>query len=215
MDLTTIITKAIHDTPSDVPRRYIGASSIGRPCERSIWYGFNGEMGEAVPAGLRTSFDIGKRLELLMLDYVEQAGIAVNRAPHRLHDLELPIFQGTPDAIITLLDDKPVVLEIKTAKSSSFNRFKNHGLIAWAETYYAQLQAYMGMGGYERGVLLAINKDSSELHHEWVDFDEIFYQELKVKARRIAEATEAPDKINRSPLYFVCRSCPFKVVCHS
>ena len=70
------------------------------------------------------------------------------------------------------------------------------------------------MTGLSNGVLIAINKDTSELHQEWVNFDEILYAELKQKAKRISLACEPPDKINKSPVYKICNRCKFKKICH-
>lgn len=219
MDISAIITKAIAEFPNDEPRRYIGASSIGKKCNRAIWYGFHGAESSAIPPSLRTTFDVGKRLEGLVLDYMEQAGLSVVRpSPGNSYlfyqDSESPIFQGHADGLLILPHSASVILEIKTAKSSSFSQFKKHGLKQWQETYYAQLQSYMGMSGYERAVLVAINKDSSELHHEWVDYDDVYYHELRCKAVAIAGAEDAPPKINNSPLFILCNRCSFKGVCH-
>jgi hypothetical protein len=219
MDLSGIITKTIAQTPQDSPRRYIGASGIGKKCNRAIWYSYMGAASEAPPPSLKTSFDIGKRLEGLLLDYMEQAGLHIVHPSIEndfllLQDDTYPLFQGHADAFLMLPDESPVVVEIKTAKCSSFKQFQNKGLRGWQETYYAQLQSYMGMSGYKRGVLLAVNKDTSELHHEWVKYDDIYYHELKTKARAIMLCEEPPEKINRSPLYFLCNTCSFKRVCH-
>ena len=220
MDISALITKAIAASPPDEPRRYIGASSIGRKCLRSIWYGFTGAEGEPYPPRTKTTFDIGKRLEGLMLDYMEKAGLVIVRpSPENnfllFKDKEIPIFKGHTDALLVQKDEPLSVVEIKTAKSSSFAQFKSRGLKLWQETYYAQLQSYMGMSGYRRGLLLAVNKDASDLHHEWVDYDDIYYHELRAKAAVISRCSEPPERINKSPLFIVCSMCNYKRVCHA
>jgi len=106
------------------------------------------------------------------------------------------------------------IIEVKTAKDSSFRVFQKAGLQKWYPVYYAQVQAYMGMSGVKEAYVLAINKDTSELHDEHVAFDENYYNELCMKASRIASSITAPDKINNSPFYFVCRGCQYKSICH-
>lgn len=219
MDLTSIITKTIAELPTDEPRKYIGASSIGHDCNRSIWYGYNGAPKAGIPAQLRTTFDIGKRLESLPLDYLEQSGLTIVKPTKEndwlfCKDNDVSFFQGHMDALLMLSNESPIVVEIKTAKNSSFNNFKNKGLRIWSSAYHAQLQSYMGMSGYRRAVLIAINKDTSEFHHEWVEFDQKFYSELKMRALAIGSIDEPPERINRSPLFIVCKNCCYRGVCH-
>ncbi len=107
------------------------------------------------------------------------------------------------DAVLHLDGLGPVVVEMKTASNSNFNNFKNKGLAIWSPGYLAQVQSYMGMSDCKNAVILVLNKDSSELHHEWVKYDDIFYHELRLKALAI----------NKSPLFHVCRRCKFNEVC--
>ncbi len=220
MDLSGLITKTIAESPPDAPRHYIGASSIGNKCPRAIWYGYKGAESQQPPASLKTTFEIGKRLEGLLLDYMEQAGLTIVRATPDskqlfMQDKDVPVFQGHCDALLIIPDEPIAIIEIKTANTASFSHFKNKGLLAWREVYYAQLQAYMGMSGYRNGVLLAIDKNTSELHHEWVKYDDIYYHELKAKAKSIAQMDEPPEKINKNPIFYVCNMCSYRKTCHA
>lgn len=219
MDISGIITKTIADSPPDEKRRYIGASSIGNKCSRAIWYGYMGAESTQPPPSLKTTFDIGKRLEGMLLDYMEQAGLNIVRAnAHNkflfVQDKDVPLFQGHYDSLLLIPNEAPMIVEIKTANTASFSKFKTHGLKEWNETYYAQLQAYLGMSGYKRGVLLAIDKNTSELHHEWLDYDDIYYHELKMKALAISTSEEPPEKINRNPIFYFCNNCKYRRTCH-
>lgn len=213
------IKQSLLTRDKDAPRDYIGASSIGHPCERKIWYQFKGVYSVAPPT-LQVIFDMGKRIEDLILDYLSNTDIEVTR-PNLgngflwCQDQELALFAGHMDAIITIQDSQEkAVLDIKTAKASSFQKFVHKGLKQWNMQYYAQLQAYMGMTKIKRAVLLAINKDTSEMHEEWIAFNELYYDELKTKARIISQNMNPPEKINRSPLFYICRMCGFKELCH-
>ncbi len=215
MDLVKDIEKAVLRNVSVEDRRYIGASSIGKECSRAIWYGISSIKGDDLPSKCSITFEIGRRLEGLLADYVALAGYQIERPSESnnwlfVHDNEISLFQGHMDGVI----NGNAVLEFKTANNSSFSKFRQHGLKAWSASYYAQLQAYMGMSSFNSGVLLALNKDTSELHHEWVTFDEIFYSELKMKALAIASVGEPPERINKSPLFYICNRCNFKTICH-
>ncbi len=220
MDVSGIISKSLSEKPQDVRRYYIGASSIGNSCSRSIWYGYVGAESISPSPSLRSTFDIGKRLEGLLLDYMEHAGINIIRASKDNDDLflsdeDVPIFQGHCDAILEMDDGENVILEIKTANTASFSRFKYKGLMQWNEVYYSQIQSYMGMRKLNRAVLLAIDKNTSELHHEWVDYDDIFYNELKMKALAISTIGEPPMRINKNPIFYKCNICSYRKICHA
>lgn len=196
-------------------RNYIGASSIGSSCMRRIWYGFNGYEGELIGPKLARTFEIGHRLEDMVIDLLRNAGIPVSIMLDDLSDKDLQYFQGHVDAAI--LDKYQVpefILEIKTAKDSSFKQFANKGLLAWSPMYYAQVQAYMGMTDIHKAYILCINKDTSELHDEEVKFNAEFYEGLKFKAQLIHDADEPPPRLNDSPAYFICKQCKFSKVCH-
>ena len=212
MDISALITKTIAETTQDQKRFYIGASSIGNKCERAIWYGYKGAESTKPTASIKTTFDIGKRLEGLLLDYMQQAGMPMVR-DRAVYDVDFELFQGHCDAI-ALIDDQWCVVEIKTANTASFSQFKSKGLKTWMPKYYSQIQAYLGMSGYKRGVLLAIDKNTSALHHEWVNYDDIFYNELLVKAKRISESIEPPEKLNKNPIFYLCNMCSYRKVCH-
>ncbi len=92
--------------------------------------------------------------------------------------------------------------------------FVKKGARLWNPQYYAQIQAYMGMSGIHKTYILALNKDTSDLHDEFVLFDEIFYAGLEDKARIISISESEPPRISGSPLWFQCKLCKFNKICH-
>lgn len=217
MDLSALILESVEQKHKNEIRNYIGCSSIGHPCSRYLWYSYHNAPSSSEQAQTLLSFEIGKRLEDMILSCIEDAEIKVVRPNHFNHHLmcrnnDVPEFQGHMDAVI-IVNDEPTVLEIKTAKSTSFQNFVKKGLKEWSPQYYSQLQSYIGMHGYKKGVLLAINKDTSELHHEWIDFDEYHFNELKHKAQAIVSAQEPPLRINKNQTYYICSRCKYKDTC--
>jgi hypothetical protein len=199
----------------DPKRNYVGASAIGHPCRRKIWYEFKGYDGEPISEKLGIIFETGRRIEDMILSYL--IGSDLNISCWILTEFcekELPDFKGTCDAIIEINNEK-IILEIKTANNASFYQFKKHGLKAWNEQYFSQGQSYMGMSGIKKDILLAINKDTSEMHEELVEYDDVYYEMLKQKAKDIIEAKELPSRMNNSPLFYMCKMCQFNKVCHS
>ncbi len=211
------ITKIIENVfpPLDLPREYIGASSIGVSCERAIWYAYQGAERLPMEPKRRRTLDIGKTLEALIINSMLHAGLDIilpnkDNAFLAVSDKKVFHFQGHMDAIWR----NNGIIEIKTAKDSSFKIFVKHGLLKWYPVYYAQIQSYMGMSGIHSGYVLAINKDTSELHDEYVEFNSVYYERLVEKAAKIIAMDTEPGRVSNSPLYFQCRLCDYKVVCH-
>ena len=203
----------------EIPRDYIGASSIGADCMRQIWYEFKGKKSNPkdIAPKLHRTWNIGRNLESLIVEWLTKAGVKLI-VPHETNhyleffDAEYPYLRGHCDAILI----KPkAILEIKTAKDSSFKVLVKRGVYDWDQKYYSQIQSYMGMSGIKKTYVLALNKDTSDFYDEQISFDEHYYKSLQQKAFMIHEASEPPPKVNDSPLWFQCRMCKFSGSCHS
>jgi hypothetical protein len=202
------------ESDDDESRDYIGASSIGSDCLRQIWYQFKGVKAEKVPTKFRRTWAIGKELENLIIDWLIDAGIRVERLNFTLTSKIVPSFKGHIDALI-FFGKRGSILEVKTAKDASFKIFVKKGIKVWNPQYYAQIQSYMGMLEINSAYILALNKDNSDLSDELVTFDQEYYEKLEEKALMIANAVVEPTRINGSPLFFKCKMCKFNKVCHT
>ena len=216
--LTDLIYSKLNNETEE-PRHYIGASSIGHQCERYLWYEFHEPIHKQFSVKQKLTFKIGHYLEKMLIDVLSSIDdVTISKAAPfndylKVNSDELEVFQGHMDGIITF-SGISAVLEIKTARDSSFRIFKNKGLYAWSPLYYSQVQSYMGMSEYIHAIVIAINKDTSELQVEHVKYDDIFYSSLVSKAQSIIESKEPLSRINNSPLFFKCRLCPYKEKCH-
>lgn len=213
-----ILTKRIEKYQaydSEDTRNYIGASIIGADCLRQIWYEFKGTKAEKVPTKTKRTWAIGKKLESLVMDWLEDAGITLGVLPKRTLQSELvPKFQGHVDTVWIKRGVVKAIIEVKTAKDASFKVFVKKGVKIWNPQYYAQIQAYMGMSRVYSTYILVLNKDNSEISDELVEFDPAFYVNLECKALMITNAVVAPPRINGSPLWYQCKMCKFNKVCH-
>ena len=219
MDFIKLIDSAIEQSPPDAHRGYIGASSIGNKCLRSIYYGFVNTPTKPYSAKQQRTFEIGKRLEGMIIDYIELAGFRVQRPEPGQYgipcnDDEIELFSGNMDGLLYLTESHVVVLEIKTAKASEYKKFVETGVKAWKPTYYAQLQSYMGMKKLNRALIVVLCKDNSDWHCEWVEYDDIVYHELRAKAQMVIDSVEPPPKINQNPCWYECQMCKYKEICH-
>ena len=72
MELVNTILNYITKNSDEEPRRYIGASSIGKPCARTVWYGYHGAEEEPINPRSQITFQIGKELESMILEYLQK-----------------------------------------------------------------------------------------------------------------------------------------------
>lgn len=212
--LSKLMNEHLESTQKEEHRNYIGSSSIGNPCSRAIWYAFNGHPKKPLTAKQIRTFEIGKALEGMIKEEIKQVlPFKDSESLATFYDDDVKIFQGNVDGAV-LINGRMVILEIKTANDSSFQTFFKKGLKEWNPAYYSQVQSYMGMSKIESAYIVVLNKNTSELHDEYVMFDEIFYYGLKAKAQTISQAQEPPERINKSPLFYICSMCRYKETCH-
>lgn len=216
-DLTKIIDEYLL-TVDDELRNYIGASVIGSSCLRKIWYQWNGFKGSNIEPKFRRTFMMGKAIEIILLGLIDETDVVIE-CPREdnnflsFADKDLPYFQGNLDSLIVTTDEK-IILEIKSAKQSSYAKLLKHGVYHWDKGYYSQIQAYMGMSGIGKTIVLAWNKDNSELYDEFINYDQDFYDKLKSKAKLVYQAKDPLPRVSSDPCWFECKMCKFNEECH-
>ena len=225
MKISEEIDYCIEKNAIKEPRNYIGASSIGKTCERAIWYEYQATESLPLTAQEERIMETGRRLEGMVVDYFRQSGYPVITA-HEDNDNLLvvdecnPCFKGHMDGIIqydTFTEcDKSAVLEVKTANDDRYSKYAKdkEGVKSWSPIYYAQIQSYMGMSELSKCLFVVLNKNNGDWRMEWVDFDPEVYQSLQNKAKRIAESEDPPGRISDVPWYYMCKICRYNKVCH-
>ena len=106
--------------------------------------------------------------------------------------------------------------EHKALNAKSWSDTVRRGARVSRPIYFAQLQLYMAYMELEAALFTVLNKDSQELHHEFVALDMAAAQALSDKAVeliRAAEIGELPPRIAASPDFYLCRWCPYAQRC--
>lgn len=145
-------------------------SSIGRPCERQLWYSINNpEKEEPLRPENHLKFIYGSIIEELLLFLAELAGHEVKG---RQDEQKIEGIKGHRDAIIdgTLID-------VKSASSYSFKKFKEgrlkeddaFGYIPQILSYLHASQEDENLTDKERAAFLVVDKT---LGHITLDFHE-------------------------------------------
>jgi len=212
--LTEKINEALEVNRSEEKTRdYVGASEIGHPCLRKVWYSYHLQQARrSIPPKLLLTFEIGHYIERMVIDLLQKSKLTVLR-DMPVEDVKLPI-KGHVDAFLIDGNGEVHIIEIKSACNAQFNIFKSKGLVGWKMQYYAQVQAYMGINKVNNATLIAVNKDTAELHEESVTFEPDYYGRLLERAETVINSDEPPERINKNPCFFICKMCSFARVCH-
>lgn len=207
----------------DGERAYLGASELGRPCERRLWYAFRwaGEP-EAFSGRMRRLFATGEMQEHRLLDDLEDIGCHVERKNPSTDDQWGIVFAGGHggghlDAEASGIPGggaKVHVVECKTHNAKSFAELVKHGVQVAKPQHFAQMQTYMHFRKRDRALYLAVNKDTEDLYAERVHYDAVAALQLEAKAERIVAADSPPARLSNNPDFYECRSCPARPVCH-
>ena len=211
-----------YDKKLDESRPHLGASEIGKPCDRSLWYSFRWASKKVFTGRIKRLFDTGFREEARFLDELRAIGAEVyDRDPdtkqqHRFSAIG-GHFGGSCDAIGRGFPEAPktwCIVEFKTHGEKSFADLVKRGVEEAKPEHYAQLQVYMGLAELERALYLACNKNTDELHSEWIKFDKDAFAALLERAEKIISADEPPPGISTDPAWYQCKFCDHAAVCH-
>jgi hypothetical protein len=204
---------AARSRSTEARRNYLGMSSIGEPCERKLWYSFRGFTGLPFEGRTIMIFRFGDRVEEEVIHHLRLAGYQVEGQQDAYTDHD-GWFSGHCDGIIHGITSRPHILEIKSCNDKKFKAFKDYGVHKTSETYWAQVQCYMGYAQLERALFVIQNKNDSSIYTERVYFDAEAFQSLKNKAFRIITANEMPIKQFTTEA-MNCKWCDHRVSCWS
>lgn len=210
-----------YDTKNEEFRTHLGASLIGRECDRELWYSFHWATSKKFDGRMIRLFNRGHLEEPRMIALLQMIGCEVWQldqngkqfriSGHRGH------FGGSLDAVVRGIPDLPneaCLTEFKTHNEKSFIKLTTEGVIKAKWEHFIQQQVYMGKNSLNWSLYMATSKNTDELHAELVQFDPIIYAKYDNRAWNIIESMAPPKKISESPSWYKCKFCDHKDVCH-
>jgi hypothetical protein len=200
----------------------LGASMIGKECDRRLWMGFRHVFLERFDGRMLRLFDTGHREELRVIDDLRAAGMevwALDPATseqytytaldgHVVAKLD-GVVLGVPEA-----PETPHDLSIKTANTKNFAKIQKDGIAKAKPEHYAQVQIEMGLADLNRALYVCVCKDTDEIYVERINFDDKAFKAFLLRASRIIKAEAAPDRISNDPAFYICKFCPLTQHCH-
>ena len=207
--------------PDDGLRPHLGASQIGKACDRQLWYTFRWAERKSFEGRMLRLFETGHLEEPRLVANLRAIGVTVHDtdpsgAQWRVETLG-GHFGGSMDGALVGVPEAPKtwhVGEFKTASEKVFNEMKKKGVKLTKPEHYWQVTTYMGLTGMERALYIMKNKNTDELHVERVEFDADLFKKIIDRATRIVNAEEPPARISDDPSWYECKFCDFQAQCH-
>lgn len=202
--------------PRKRARDYIGASAIGHPCDALLALSLRGMPDDPPVAKLKRIFMMGHMLESRVVrDLKDKADLRVWEVDGLTsRQFAYEAWGGHischADGQVEV-DDELMLLEVKSMNAASFTKFKNEGVKYSHPRYYAQVQMMMGMSGFRRTLFIAICKDNSEYHIEYVDFDPIEASFIESRVERVLKGDAK--RIATDPADWRCKDCFKRSAC--
>ncbi len=226
-----IDNKLLQNYRNQEKRDYLGASGLGDECSRRIQYQYLKKDPTIKPTTIRT-FAIGHNLEDLVAQWLIDAGFGLRTRDSENKQFGFTtangkisghvdgiIFSCIPDIEKELNTNKtplPWLWENKTMNNRSWTDIAKQGVFATKFHYYVQVQLYMAYLDLDTCLFTSLNKDSSELYFEIIEFDAETAQKYSDRAVDILKATENNEllpRIARDSNFFICKMCGFHDEC--
>jgi hypothetical protein len=216
-EINKLLEEAGHEQKPYFGKRTISASIVGAECDAEIALKFRSfPQREPGPKATRI-FKLGHLIEPLVIDYLIAAGIPVIPFADRngYKQFTWTDYHGHAkvkvDGLIKWHDKPTEILEVKSAKESSYSGMRDAGIKVANPKYYAQAQMAMGLSGYKSVLMVVYCKNTSQLFSERLEFDEEYWAFLKVKIERILEG--GAQKITKKEGDFRCMFCDVAGAC--
>ena len=203
-------------------RPHLGASQIGKSCERALWYDFRWTTPARFPGRILRLFETGQLEEARLVRNLRSTGATVLEVdPETGRQWRVEAhgghFGGSLDAVALGLLEAPKtwhVVEFKTHSAKSFRELVAKGVAQAKPQHWAQMQVYMALTGLTRAIYLAVCKDTDDLHVERVRADGDAAGRLLAKVARVIFAARPPFRISEDPAWWECRFCDHHALCH-
>lgn len=207
-------------TEEEAFRSHLGASLIGRECERELWYSFHWVTRAHFPGRITRLFNRGHLEEPRIVALLKMIGCEVWQFDDKGKQFRIQGYKGHygggMDGVVRGIPeytDVNMLAEFKTHNDKSFAKVKSDGVRASKFEHYVQMNQYMGYNQLTMAIYIAVNKNDDELYAELVPFDVHNYNSFLKRAADIVDSDDPPPRISESPGFFKCKFCNQRAVC--
>ena len=208
------------DDETDQFRSHLGASQIGRKCDRELWLKWRWAVPKSFPPRIIRLFNRGHMEEARFLALLEMIGVHFHQpdegGQERISD-HGGHFGSALDGVLWGVPDCPgewVLGEFKTHNTKSFCDLVVKGVQVSKPEHYAQIQACMARRGIFKTFYMAVNKNDDDIFCQVIDYDQAAATGKLTRARDIITVRDAPKRLSDDPSYMDCSYCDAKQRCH-
>ena len=202
-------------------RRHLGASLIGRPCARDLWYSHHWCKEKKFSGRILRLFNRGHLEEARFIALLRLIGAQVWGTADDGRQLRITgasgHFGGSLDSVVLGIPDcptEPLLAEYKTHGNKSFTALVSEGVMKAKWEHYVQMNVYAAYHQLNWCLYLAVNKDTDALHAELIEVDPQVVARYHQRAEDIVFAPEPPGRLNESPAWYQCKYCDHHKMCH-
>jgi len=206
-------------------RNHLGASEVGDPCWRKLWYGFRWVKLERHSGRMMRLFNVGHSAEPRFVTYLRGIGFEVREFDENGKQFRISgangHYGGSLDGMCKaparyeLSEDLIFLNEFKTnATGKGYADVDALGLAKAKPKHFAQMSQYGFAKGLRYGLYMIENKNDSSITFKIVELDWNLGRQLADKAEQIINSKEPPPRISENPSMFDCKFCTFAGICH-
>lgn len=217
------IVKWYEKTADQEFRPHLGCSEIGKECNRALWFSFRWATKKNFEGRILRLFGTGHREEPRFIQELRGIGVEIHdRDPETKQQIRFVGYKGhlagSCDGIGKGFPEGPkswAIVEFKTHGDKSFTELQKNGVEKAKYEHFIQMQMYMGFAELDRALYLAVNKNTDELHSEWIHFDAALFERFNERAQMIIESGEPLEGISKEAAFYKCKFCDHSDVCHT
>jgi hypothetical protein len=206
----------------DGHREHLGASLIGKPCERHLWYVYRWVRSGVFDGRMQRLFNRGHLEEFRWIEWLEGIGCQVWATTEEGKQIRIAgvggHFGGSLDSTVILPEryqiSEPVLGEFKTYNQKTFDKLVKEGVRKAKPEHFAQMSIYGRKRGLRYALYCPICKNDDDIRPELVELDWGYAIELERKAEAVVTSQYPPPRISESPAFHECKFCDYKAICH-
>ena len=206
-------------------RNHLGASELGEPCWRKLWYGFRWVKEQKHDGRMLRLFNVGHSAEARFITYLRGIGFEVKEFAEDGKQFRISgamgHYGGSLDGMCKaparyqLSEDIILLNEFKTnGTGKGFDEVDEKGVVKAKPKHYAQMSQYGYKYGLRYGLYMIENKNDSKITFKIVELDWNLGAQLEKKANDIIFSKEPPPRISENPALFDCKFCHLTDICH-
>jgi len=211
-------------TYDDGPRKHLGASLIGHPCSRHLWFIFRWAKHTKQSGRQYRLFNRGHREEARFIEWLRGTGFTVFETnPETGKQWRFSAceghFGGSCDSKLLLppkYEYKEITLaEFKTnGTGPAFSALLKDGCASAKPQHMDQQNVYGFLGNHEYSLYMNICKNDDNIHCELVKLDLRRGSDLVKKAEVIILSQTPPPKLSLNRTSIDCKYCDHNQICH-